>query len=305
MLLRGSLNRPATSTGGVARVFAGPEGVHPGWRAALYVLLVAVLLVAVAVAAALVLGNGRPAVFSNALKPGFFVRNEVQFLVPALGATWIMAFLEDAPLSAYGLRDGRKFRHFAAGYAAGLAALSLLVVVLLATGHGRLPYGGLNFAGAVYYGLAWCMVCFLVGFTEEFAIRGYLFRVLERGVGFRAAAVATSVLFASLHGYREGETFVAPLDLAVAGLLFCFLIGWTKSLWMAIGFHAAWDYAENFMYGTRDSGIICYGTLMNFLPQGNIYLSGGPTGPEGSIFGLAVLALAGAMLWRVFSRQRI
>jgi membrane protease YdiL (CAAX protease family) len=85
--------------------------------------------------------------------------------------------------------------------------------------------------------------------------------------------------------------------------LLCVGLYWLKSLWWSIGLHTAWDFCENFLYGTHDSGADCVGALVNFVPRGNVFLSGGLTGPEGSVFSLGVIALAGIGSWMVFSHR--
>jgi hypothetical protein len=81
------------------------------------------------------------------------------------------------------------------------------------------------------------------------------------------------------------------------GLVFCLALWRTGSLWWAIGFHAAWDWAQSFLYGVADSGTIAQGRLFAAHPLGRPILSGGLTGPEGSAFILPIVLLsAGAIL---------
>lgn len=58
----------------------------------------------------------------------------------------------------------------------------------------------------------------------------------------------------------------------------------TESLWWAIGCHAAWDWAESFLFGTADSGLLTNHHLLASHPVGKPLLSGGLTGPEGSVW---------------------
>ena len=305
MQLRGSFSRPAVSHNKLIRIFAGARGVRAGWRAALFLLLViaqaAVLIIAVTKALHQLFPHQH---FPPPLiPPSYVMLNEFFLLLPILAATAIMAWLEDRQLLSYGLAGGKKLSLLLGGFAGGLAALSLLVLVLLVTGHGVASAGALSPLGALRYGAEWCVVSLLVGLTEELSFRGYLLKTLEHGTGFWPAALLTSLLFGAVHGHNQGETYIGLLHVMGAGMLLCIAIYWTKSLWLAIGFHAAWDYAENFIYGTRDSGVVCYGTLMNFVPRGNVYFSGGATGPEGSIFGLVVLLFAGGALWWILARR--
>jgi hypothetical protein len=78
----------------------------------------------------------------------------------------------------------------------------------------------------------------------------------------------------------------------------------TGSAWWAIGFHASWDWAETFFYGTADSGMQAHGSLLVSKPSGNAFWSGGTNGPEGSILVLAVILLVLAALVAVYGRGR-
>jgi len=64
----------------------------------------------------------------------------------------------------------------------------------------------------------------------------------------------------------------------------------TGALWWALGYHAAWDWAQSFLFGVADSGLMTPGALMSAHPAGPAWLSGGATGPEGSALMFAIVA---------------
>ena len=301
MRLRGCLNGGRFSERLWIRLFVGRAGVRAGWRAALFMLVMALQLVLIAIVLHALFQAMAPHGLKGGLTPLMVGLNELGLLLPALGATALVAFLEDTRLTAYGLADAQKWPRLGAGFAAGLVALGALMVALRAGGFATGQAGGLSLAGDLRYALEWLGVSLLTGLTEEFVLRGYLLSAVRRGIGFWGAACLTSVLFGALHGINPGETPLGLMDTVGAGLLFCLFVRCTGSLWFAIGFHGAWDYAENFLFGTADSGIRCVGTLLTFTPRGNVYLSGGITGPEGSLFCTAILLFA-ALLARKFMR---
>ncbi|GLR68519.1 CAAX amino protease [Acidocella aquatica] len=276
-----------------------------GWRAAIFVALGVVQLgVVMALLAIAIRHTGDSGlIVGGRYTPLFIGLNELALLLPALGATGAMAFLEDVPFTAYGLGGAGRGRLVALGLACGVAALGLLALALLASGHGVAVSGGIGWVAGIGYGAAWLAVSLLTGVAEELAFRGYLLTALARGTGFWPAAGLTSLLFCVLHGLNAGESAIGMADIFGAGLVLALGIRLTGSLWWSIGFHGGWDYAENYLFGTHDSGASCLGTLLDFTPRGAAYLSGGATGPEGSLFSLGVLALAGAGLW--FSRGRL
>jgi membrane protease YdiL (CAAX protease family) len=83
-----------------------------------------------------------------------------------------------------------------------------------------------------------------------------------------------------------------------AGVLFCVLVHVSGSLWLGIGFQAAWDWAQSFFYGLADSGTMLKGHLLNTHAMGAGWLSGGTTGPEGSVLDMPITLLGLlALIW--------
>jgi hypothetical protein len=81
-----------------------------------------------------------------------------------------------------------------------------------------------------------------------------------------------------------------------AGLVFCLLLRASGSLWLAIGFHTTWDWAQSYLYGTPDSGLVMRGHLLITHAAGNPRFSGGTAGPEGSAFAMPLLLLGPLVL---------
>jgi membrane protease YdiL (CAAX protease family) len=86
------------------------------------------------------------------------------------------------------------------------------------------------------------------------------------------------------------------------GLTFIFSLWRTGSLWWAIGAHTSWNWAQSFLYGVGDSGNMIRYHLLASHPIGQPLLSGGTTGPEGSIFVLPTLALLAVTAFFAVSR---
>jgi hypothetical protein len=291
-------------------LFVGPHGLRPFWRLLIYLAIVLVPMMLYVVASHLADEKASPN--SNGV-------HEISLLDFALSewllfgfvffVTWIMSRIEDRSVFDYGLaRTPHRLHWLLIGALLGLIFQSLLVVVLWSTHH--LVFAGilLRPLAAVSYGLLWALVFVGVGFCEEFLFRGYLqFNLTEcvaglvrwlsptsrhaEAIGFWTAAVLISFGFGLSHGLNPGESPIGILCAGGAGLMFAFSLWRTGSLWWAIGLHAAWDWAQSFLFGVADSGSISPHRLLSTHPVGAPWVSGGATGPEGSIFVLPVMAV--------------
>jgi len=290
------------------KIFIGQDGIRAGWS-----LLIFIALFAAIIYSANVIGHklhppapktANPATDISAGRS--FISEGIPFLVTLL-VTWIMSKIERRPNSVYGLGDSRKLAHFFAGLAWGVICLSLLILTLVRTGllviDGRLLFG----SDILRYGAIWLLGFLLVGLLEEYLTRGYVQYTLTRGLaglyrwafktrhsaalGFWTSAVILSFLFGLGHGKNPGESPIGLLSSGLAAMVFCFSLWRTGSLWWAIGIHTSWDWGQSFLYGVPDSGLTIQHHLLATHPAGRPLLSGGATGPEGSIFILAILAL--------------
>jgi CAAX protease family protein len=303
--------RPST----LRQVFVGRDGIRAGWSLLIFIALFSsIALSANFIIHRLYPGFAQtPEAISEAMgTPRFLLIGEsVQFLLTFL-VTWIMSKIERRPNSVYGFGGRRRLPNFMAGLAWGVACLSLLMLTLWRTGllviDRRLLFG----KDIVRYGAIWLVGFLLIGLFEEYLARGYLQYTLTRGLagiyewafktrhgeafGFWSAAILVSFLFGLGHGKNPGESPIGLLCAGLAAMVFCFSLWRTGSLWWAIGFHAAWDWSQSFLYGVADSGLMIQHHLLATHPVGKPILSGGTTGPEGSIFILAVLGLASAII---------
>jgi membrane protease YdiL (CAAX protease family) len=221
-------------------------------------------------------------------------------LIPVLTASWMMGFAEGTGLQAIGLGHQR-WPLLVNGGALGLLSLSVLVLILVLAGAAAIQPGGMAWLGDLRYGAEWFLASLLIGLFEEVLFRGYLLQALWRGLGFWPAAVVTSLIFGGLHGHNPGETYTGLIAVTGFGIFLSLSIRHSLSLLWAIGFHALWDYGENFVFGSADSGNITLHTFLRMAPEQNIYISGGATGPEGSLLCLAMILGGILVLWRMVS----
>jgi hypothetical protein len=273
-------------------LFRGPNGVRAGWRALLFL----VLLVAIT-AGSLLLSRGLLRhIVAGARGTGLGAPPLLMALLESIQlgsvvlATFIMSRIEHRSITSYGLADREGGRHLALGLLWGFVALSVLIGLLAMTGH--LAFDGLLLHGtpALTYAVKWGCVGLEVALFEELTFRGYLQSTLTRGMGFWPTAVLLSAGFGAAHMGNSGERTIGLASAGAIGLVFCLALWRTGSLWWPIGFHAAWDWAESYFYGTPDSGMLTRGRLFATHPTGSPLWSGGSVGPEGSVLVLVTIA---------------
>jgi membrane protease YdiL (CAAX protease family) len=290
------------------RVFIGSDGLRAGWSILIFIALFAAIMFCVnAIGHKLHHASPNTGNTDHSLTLKFMLINEsIPFAVIAL-LTWVMSRIERRPNSVYGLGGNYRLPHFLTGLAAGVTCLSLLVLTLWKAGFlvidSRLLFG----SAILRYGALWLFGFLMVAFLEEYLTRGYLQYTLTRGLagfyrwafktrhsqtlGFWTSAIFFSILFGLGHSANASESPIGLFTAGLAAMVFCFSLWRTGSLWWAIGFHTAWDWAQSFLYGVADSGIMVRQHLLATHPLGRPLLSGGDTGPEGSIFILPIVLI--------------
>jgi uncharacterized protein len=135
--------------------------------------------------------------------------------------------------------------------------------------------------------------------TEEVAFRGYPFRRLIESIGPVAASLVMSFLFGLGHRLNPGATWTSTFVTMLAGLLLS--IAWlrTHGLWLAWGFHFAWNASMGILFGLPVSGITDFATVVQTRTFGPLWLTGGDYGPEAASFTVIVLLVGIAILVRI------
>jgi uncharacterized protein len=212
-------------------------------------------------------------------------------------ATWIVSRIEKRPLSDYGMPLRQAFGvRFWEGSVWGFVMLSAILLILRVSGYFQIDSVALAGAAIFRWALAWGVTFLAVSWSEEFVFRGYWLFSMSRRMRFWPAAFFLSAVFGAAHLGNHGETALGILQVVATGLLFCLMIRRTGNLWFAVGFHAAWDWAETFFYGTPDSGLFGVGRFLNTSVRGPNWLTGGSAGPEGSVFAMFILVFCALLI---------
>ncbi len=304
---------PPAQPSTLRKIFIDQDGLRAGWSLLIFIAFFAAIVFCVNFVGHKLFPSAiKPLTQGEEGTPTFvFIAESIPFVITAF-VTWIMAKIERRPISAYGLGGRRRLKYFLAGLAWGIVCLSLLIAALWRSGLLAIDHRLLFGRDILRYGAIWLFGFLLVGMLEEYLTRGYLQYTLTRGLagiyrwifktqysvalGFWTSAIIFSILFGLGHGKNPGESPIGLLSAGLAAMVFCFSLWRTGSLWWAVGFHTSWDWGQSFLYGVADSGTMVQHHLLATHPVGKAVLSGGTTGPEGSIFIIAILALVSLII---------
>jgi uncharacterized protein len=280
-------------------VFFGAQGLRAGWSILVFATLCAILVVVGGFLAGplLHLSAGVP------IAPSAGLLLEVSQLAPVIIATVVMAVLERRSVLSYGFQGRARSIRFISGIVWGFISISVVVLILRRLGY--LSIDGRTMGGmvALRYAASWGVVFLCVGFCEEAMFRGYAQFTITRGIGFWWGALLFCVPFGLMHMSNAGESPVGLVGAGAISLIFCLSLWYTGSLWWAVGFHTAWDWAQSYFYGTADSGLVAQGHLFGEHAVGPALLSGGATGPEGSVIVLPLLLVMALLMWAWWGRR--
>ena len=284
------------------RIFFNARGLRAGWRLLIFIALF--------FAFGYLMGELLERLFHPSqrafLDPWNMISEEAQSLVQVLLATWIMARIERRRMIEYGIPLHNALGgEFWMGCLYGAAATSLLVGLIALFGGYRILGFAIHGSTLWYFLGLWLLANLLIGFSEELQFRAYLLSTLADGIGFWTAAFLLSAGFGALHYFlKPHERWEDFASTGLLGLFMCLTLRRTGSLAFAIGFHAAFDLANLFVWSGQNAGEYAIGHLLETHWQGPDWLTGGPLGPEASWMVFIVIAVLFALfLWQYRNKQ--
>lgn len=140
----------------------------------------------------------------------------------------------------------------------------------------------------------------IVGFNEEILFRGYIFQAMTEGTGKLIAVLFFSILFGAVHLGNPNVSFFGFANIVLAGILLSLAYLQTRSLWLPIGIHIAWNFTEGYVLGLPVSGTTIEKPLTISQTNGAEWLTGGAFGPEGGAACTLICALACVVVWKFF-----
>ncbi|GAB7192321.1 CPBP family intramembrane metalloprotease [Kineococcus sp. NUM-3379] len=190
------------------------------------------------------------------------------------------------------------------GLVLGVGMMAVVMAVLAGTGLYELRTTG--------WAPAWDALGSAVqaGVIEELLARAILLRLLWRAFGPWVALAVSSVVFGAGHLVNPEATLFAALCIALeAGIMLGALYALTGRLWVPIGVHTGWNFAQGYVFGAAVSGGDTGASLLSATadPAAPVVLTGGAFGPEASLVALLVcggVGVAALLLARRAGRFR-
>lgn len=146
------------------------------------------------------------------------------------------------------------------------------------------------------------------GVFEEVLVRGIILRLIWRGFGPWPAFIVSAVLFGAGHIGNPGATLFTAACVAIeAGIMLAAFYALTGRLWVSIGFHAAWNFTQGYLFGAAVSGGDFGSAMARSTARGGLpdWLTGGAFGPEASLPSVAICSILGAVvLWFAWKAGR-
>lgn len=186
-------------------------------------------------------------------------------------------------------------RELGVGLLGGVSLYSMSVLILMMLGIYRVD--GFN---PVSFMLPAVAMALGSGVIEELVFRGALFRIVEEWLGSWVSVVVSSLVFGLVHLANPASTLAGALFISVeAGLLLAAAYMVTRRLWLAMGFHMAWNFTQSGVFSGVVSGSDSAPGLIKATIQGPDLLTGGSFGLEASVIACVLCTTTGVLLLRM------
>jgi membrane protease YdiL (CAAX protease family) len=185
------------------------------------------------------------------------------------------------------------------GFFLAPALLGLAAIGILLSGH--LEWTDIIWEpSTLFISFGWMT---LIAFSEELVFRGYILGNLMKCIPNKWIALGvSSILFAAYHAITPGIHTLAFVNLLLAGMLLGINYIFTRNLWFSFLLHVGWNFFEGPILGFRVSGTT-FPSLFQAEPNGDLFITGGDYGLEGSMLMTLLLLAAILVLAWAFERK--
>ncbi|UCC82771.1 MAG: CPBP family intramembrane metalloprotease [Gemmatimonadota bacterium] len=272
-------------------LFYGPEKLRALWRLLLFLFCAALALMVFGTVASLIVPEDYGGIWAIVVPHGVLG-------MAVLVASFVLIRAADRkPFAALGFPARREAAvDFAKGAAIGGGIIAAVVVLQTLLGWLRPAPDAGTLVGWLGQLASLAVALAIAAAAEELLLRGYPFQVLVEGAGVVLAVVLSSAVFAAIHLNNPEVGAIALLNIGLAGVLFAAAYLRTRSLWVPIGMHWAWNFVMVAFFDLPVSGIVIDMPGYDTVELGPDLYTGGAFGPEG---GLVTTLFLVPLIWWV------
>lgn len=278
--------------------------LRSGWRLGIFVFLFNFLLILAASMAHLllekVLNQSAEAILSSTWG---WIAQAILIFGAAFGAGWVCArFLEGLPARSLGwaLHAGAA-RDLLLGALIGIGSLLIAIAIATLIGGLRFSLSGFSTTEVARTLLISGLIFIVAAAAEETLFRGYPLQTMARARLAWVAVLLTSAFFARAHLNNPNIVpWFSFMNTALAGVWLAVAFLKTRSLWLPLGIHSAWNWFMGAVAGIPVSGIsrITSAPLFQSQDAGPSWLTGGGYGIEGGLACSIALVISTLFIWR-------
>lgn len=236
-------------------------------------------------------------------------------IAAVLVATWIWRrFLWQRDMTSFGLGFHRRWLSelcigllTGAGLTTGIFVIEWLAGWIQVRGLAWQVRPPQEAAMSLYLGIIMAITAAIV---EEILMRGFLLQTLEEWIGLPAAVVISSALFGVGHLLNPTATgwanYVIPFTITLGGFMFASAYLFSRSLWVPIGLHLAWNLFEYQVLALTGVSPERASVLVTDVtgPSFWVGLPNSSFGPEVSALGVLAMVFGISMFWRLRSKKQ-
>jgi uncharacterized protein len=219
--------------------------------------------------------------------------------------------IDKRPYVEYGFElNTNWFVEFAAGNLMAALAMGGIVLTLAVSGHTTLAGSNISLIGldglsALFTAL---VLMTAVSIWEEAYFRSYLITNLQEGIYTQwigstgaviLAVLLSSILFGIAHTTNPHASWMAVINITIAGIVLAYPYIVTGSIAISVGMHLSWNYFQGMVFGLPVSGMQMEESILAAEVKGPEIITGADFGPEGGIIGFLGLILL-AVLCRIY-----
>lgn len=188
--------------------------------------------------------------------------------------------------------------HALIGLCAAIAIMGTGTLVLVAFNYAR-------FTGWVINGQDLIIslgIMIFVAIAEEMVFRGYILNNLMQSTNRYAALAISALIFGVAHATNPNFSWIAFINIILAGFILGINYIYTQNLWYAVVFHFAWNFLQGPVMGYEVSGLN-FQSIFQLEINGNEMITGGKFGFEGSIIASVLVIVATLVQAYVYEKK--